>query len=543
MRNLLIYILLIILKTGYGQDLQNANWIFGHGAWVTFNTTPPSGLPALPSSLGFYTEEGSASISDNSGNLLFFTDGVSIYKPLASGGYETIATGLYGDTSSAQNAIIVHKPGAPNRYYIFTIKGETSKPINTGLYYSEIDLSESNPVISMNIPLKDSNGVEINGTWGNISEALTCTKHSDNYQYWVEAFVGKDNGSGYLLSFLVGDLGIENQSPKVSQIINFDNFAYCLKVMNNKIAVGTGSNGAFLGSFNNSTGQAIFNTLSLGNGFIPQNGCYSLEFSETGNSLYFLNDSTLNFFSINVNNPNNIIIINTQPSSFFSKRFQRAIDGKIYYVSGNSNQHLCVINNPDNLTNPNIGSDFVPFASYSELGLPQLVEIQPLSGPCTNTIKDRTNIYAPNTVTMQASNLLILENTIDSGSTGIYHAGNTVLLNHGFHSMNGSKLRAYIEGCTDNFQGRISNSNPSNESNDIIDSLTIYPNPVTNGVLNINTTANDAKNVVVYDVLGKQVVNTTISGSTVNVANLKNGVYIVKITENGKTATRKLVIR
>jgi hypothetical protein len=44
-------------------------------------------------------------------------------------------------------------------------------------------------------------------------------------------------------------------------------------------------------------------------------------------------------------------------------------------------------------------------------------------------------------------------------------------------------------------------------------------------------------------VLGKQVVNTTISGSTVNVANLKNGVYIVKITENGKTATRKLVIR
>jgi hypothetical protein len=73
--------------------------------------------------------------------------------------------------------------------------------------------------------------------------------------------------------------------------------------------------------------------------------------------------------------------------------------------------------------------------------------------------------------------------------------------------------------------------------------LDIYPNPVTNGVLNINTTANDAKNVVIVDILGKQVVNTTISGSTVNVANLKNGVYIVKITENGKTATRKLVIR
>ena len=80
-------------------------------------------------------------------------------------------------------------------------------------------------------------------------------------------------------------------------------------------------------------------------------------------------------------------------------------------------------------------------------------------------------------------------------------------------------------------------------SQNAIAGLDIYPNPVTNGTLNINTTANDAKNVVIVDILGKQVVNTTISGSTVNVANLKNGVYIVKITENGKTATRKLVIR
>lgn len=83
----------------------------------------------------------------------------------------------------------------------------------------------------------------------------------------------------------------------------------------------------------------------------------------------------------------------------------------------------------------------------------------------------------------------------------------------------------------------------SNNKFDAIAGLDIYPNPVTNGVLNINTKANDAKNVVIVDILGKQVVNTTISGSTVNVANLKNGVYIVKITENGKTATRKLVIR
>lgn len=75
-----------------------------------------------------------------------------------------------------------------------------------------------------------------------------------------------------------------------------------------------------------------------------------------------------------------------------------------------------------------------------------------------------------------------------------------------------------------------------------IQGLKVYPNPVTNGTLFIDTTSDATKAVVIYDVLGKQVVNTTTQ-SAVNVSNLKGGVYIVKITEEGKTVTRKLVIR
>ncbi|MFN8275602.1 MAG: T9SS type A sorting domain-containing protein [Flavobacteriaceae bacterium] len=72
--------------------------------------------------------------------------------------------------------------------------------------------------------------------------------------------------------------------------------------------------------------------------------------------------------------------------------------------------------------------------------------------------------------------------------------------------------------------------------------LEVYPNPVTNGMLYINTAANLEKNVVIYDVLGKQVLNATASNS-VNVASLKSGMYILKITEAGKTSTSKLVIK
>ena len=75
-----------------------------------------------------------------------------------------------------------------------------------------------------------------------------------------------------------------------------------------------------------------------------------------------------------------------------------------------------------------------------------------------------------------------------------------------------------------------------------IEGLKIYPNPVTNGTFFINTSANTTKDVVVYDVLGKQVIKTSTTNA-VNVSNLKAGVYIVKITEDGNTATRKLVIK
>jgi len=72
--------------------------------------------------------------------------------------------------------------------------------------------------------------------------------------------------------------------------------------------------------------------------------------------------------------------------------------------------------------------------------------------------------------------------------------------------------------------------------------LKVYPNPVTGGKFSITTNSNADKTVAIFDVLGKQVLNT-IATETVNVSNLKAGVYIVKITEEGNTATRKLVIK
>jgi len=76
-----------------------------------------------------------------------------------------------------------------------------------------------------------------------------------------------------------------------------------------------------------------------------------------------------------------------------------------------------------------------------------------------------------------------------------------------------------------------------------ISGLKMFPNPVSGNVLNIASDANASKAVVIYDVLGKQVINTVTTNGTVNVSAITAGVYIVTITEEGKTATRKLVVR
>lgn len=93
----------------------------------------------------------------------------------------------------------------------------------------------------------------------------------------------------------------------------------------------------------------------------------------------------------------------------------------------------------------------------------------------------------------------------------------------------------------DNFSV-IDNSTSSVRSNDIA-GLSVYPNPATGSTLYVTSYNSIEKTVAVFDVLGKQVINTTTVNGTVNITNLNAGVYIVKVTEEGKTATRKLVVK
>lgn len=82
--------------------------------------------------------------------------------------------------------------------------------------------------------------------------------------------------------------------------------------------------------------------------------------------------------------------------------------------------------------------------------------------------------------------------------------------------------------------------NMSTKENNI-EGLNIFPNPA-NDVLNITSNSTADKNVQLFDLTGKKVLDVT-TVSQVNVSTLKAGIYVAKINEAGKIATRKVIIK
>lgn len=76
-----------------------------------------------------------------------------------------------------------------------------------------------------------------------------------------------------------------------------------------------------------------------------------------------------------------------------------------------------------------------------------------------------------------------------------------------------------------------------------IEGLNLYPNPVSNGKVYITTKNDLDKEIQIFDVLGKKVLQTVLSSRELNVSTLTPGVYIIKIKEEEASTTRKLIVR
>jgi gliding motility-associated-like protein len=158
-------VLLLCTCKAFAQKQGNI-WYFGNYAGVDFNGPTPVALTNGKLS----TSEGCASIADEDGKLLFYTDGITIFNKQ----HETMegGSGLYGDPSSTQSGVIIPKPGNKNIYYVFTVLAQGGS-----LYYSIVDISKKSglgEVIEKNTLLLSKS-----------TEKITAVKHQNGQDVWV----------------------------------------------------------------------------------------------------------------------------------------------------------------------------------------------------------------------------------------------------------------------------------------------------------------------------------------------------------------------
>ena len=88
---------------------------------------------------------------------------------------------------------------------------------------------------------------------------------------------------------------------------------------------------------------------------------------------------------------------------------------------------------------------------------------------------------------------------------------------------------------------RVEAATLSNEKLDNISGLKVYPSPASTELF-VTSNSLTEKQVELYNLLGKKALVSKVTISPINISNLPKGIYIAKITEEGKTATRKIII-
>ena len=200
----------LFLLTAKAQKEGNI-WHFGQGAALDFN----SGTATISTPSSMWSFEGSASIADANGNLLFYSNGGG-RDPILSGQssgkiWNRNHEGMYdmgntegGGFSSAQSSVIVPRPGVANHYLLFTMEeiefnvggSVPGQPQGRGLSYFDVDMS-------------------LNGGLGGVAsytglvlvpsyEGLCAIRHANGSDYWILVH----NDTFGLAVFPVNTLGV-----------------------------------------------------------------------------------------------------------------------------------------------------------------------------------------------------------------------------------------------------------------------------------------------------------------------------------------------
>lgn len=213
-KHVLVCITLLSIAFTFAQQ-EASFWYFGQNAGLQFDAS--AGTVTAVTDGQINTLEGCTSISDTTGNLLFYTDGQTVWNRnhqiMANGDYFG-GTGLLGDPSSTSSGLIVPKPQDPTQFYIFTVDEphhdnaaafpnqftgtydsggsvpNNDDGFNNGFNYSLVDMTLNGGLgdvvnTEKNIPLVTYDPGDPDELAFKCSEKITAVKADDCSSFWV----------------------------------------------------------------------------------------------------------------------------------------------------------------------------------------------------------------------------------------------------------------------------------------------------------------------------------------------------------------------
>ncbi|MFD1872434.1 YncE family protein [Hymenobacter bucti] len=336
-RLLLLLAVLALPQLAFAQRPTD-KWYFGRQAGLDFS----SGTPTPLTDGAMTTYEGCATATTKRGELLFYTDGQTVWnrqhQPMPGG------RRLMGSGSSTQSALIVPDPGSGNIFYIFTVAPQGAPD---GLRYSVVDMTRDNglgDVPRANLLLLTP-----------VAEKLAAVRHPNGRDVWVVAHRWNSNAfiaylvtaDGVAAKPIMSNVGSPNAGPGRNAIgaLKFSPDGTKLAA-----AIWRDSNKFEVYNFDRATGK-----VSSPRSFGPYPEAYGVEFSPDGTKLYGTcnGNSTIKTASASPETQvwqfdlaTKAATLVGQSSNHKIGALQRGPDGKIY-VAREDNSFLGVIGSPN----------------------------------------------------------------------------------------------------------------------------------------------------------------------------------------------------
>ncbi len=362
----------------FAQNKQANNWYFGQHAGITFNTEDGSPQAVFDGQMN--QNEGCASISDTDGNLLFYTDGRTVWNAL----HDTMPNGqnLNGDPSATMSAIIVPALGNDSLYYLFTVP-MLINPV--GLCYSIVNMNDDNGMGCIT-------GVKNVYLTGPVQEMVTAVAQANNSSIWVITHLWNTNTFEAFLvdSDSIHSLPVSSSVGAINSGPGTNIGGYMKTSMQGDKLAMVVSEHQFVQLFDfNDVLGIVSNPVSLfmPYGFFP----YGIEFSPNGQILYiaffkYYTPLGNTIFQYDLSSGDSATIVNSvveiadiPGTANFLGALQMGPDMRMY-VSRNFYPYLSLIEYPDSL---GMACNFIDSAVYlddgsnthlSRLGLPAFIQ-------------------------------------------------------------------------------------------------------------------------------------------------------------------------